>query len=69
MKTVQQSWNMFNVRIWAFYYYNRCGWFRLFGYGLLWKDINIHDLTFSQRNDYSKGIKLGKWYIGICKKY
>ncbi len=52
------------AQIWDFYYYNRLGWFRLFGRGLKWKDTSIHKLIFSERNGYSKGFQIGKWRIG-----
>jgi len=31
----------------------RRGWFRLFGYGLMWKDTRKHRLLFSERNGYT----------------
>ena len=46
----------------------RIGWFRLFGYGLAWKDKTIYGLLFSQRNKFTKGLSVGKWYIHILKK-
>jgi hypothetical protein len=36
-------------------------WFRVFGVGLSWKDIRIHKLTFSERNGYRKGLRIGSW--------
>ncbi len=40
-------------------------WFRLFGYGLMWKNVNYHSLLFSQRNGYNRSLELGNWYIEI----
>lgn len=64
MKT-PYSFYLFVFNCWSFYYHNRFGWFRIFGKGLKWKDVSIHRLTFNERNGYSKGIQIGKWYIGI----
>jgi hypothetical protein len=54
---------LFGISFWAFYYHERFGWFRLFGRGLKWKDVSIHDLMFSERNGYSKAMQVGKWRI------
>ncbi len=45
-----------------------CVWFRIFGRGLKIKDTTISPLFFSERNGYTKGIKIGKWYIGYLPK-
>lgn len=50
-----------------YYYCNNFGWIRIFGIGVKWKDITIHKLMFSERNGYSKGLQLGKWYIGYLR--
>ncbi len=50
-----------------FYYKNRCGWFRIFGIGLRWKDTRIYRLWFSERV-LNKGLQIGVWRIGILKK-
>lgn len=44
-------------------YGNDFGWFRLFGIGLKWKDIN-KGLTFSERNGYKKYLKIKNYYFG-----
>lgn len=49
------------------YYRKGFGWFRLFGKGLKWKNLSINKLSFSERNGYKKGFKIGKWYIGFLK--
>jgi hypothetical protein len=48
-----------------FYYENGFGWFRILGKGLLWKNLLIHRLSFSERNGYKKYIKIGNWAIGF----
>ena len=53
--------NFYNL--FSFHYYNKFGWIRLFGKGLKFKDTSIHDLFFSERNGYSKGLRIGNWYI------
>jgi hypothetical protein len=44
-------------------------WFRIFGFGLQWKNTTIHPLLFSQRNGYTRGITIGKWWIGFLTDY
>lgn len=58
----------FGISIFALFYDNRFGWFRVFGRGLKWKDTKIHCLTFSERNGYSKAIRIGCWRVGWLKK-
>jgi hypothetical protein len=59
------------LKIMAFYYcyFNRFGFFRIFGVGLYWKYTGTHSLSFSERNGYVKGIKIGNWYLGVLKKF
>lgn len=56
-----------NVNVWSHYYHNRFGWFRIFGSGLVWKDINVHGLNFSERNGYKKIFKLHNWSFRVLK--
>lgn len=42
-------------------------WFRIFGYGLCGKDLTKHFLLFSERNGYTKTLRIGKWSITILK--
>ena len=55
------------TRIWSSYYENGIGWFRIFGIGLHWKDINRHELLFSQRYGYKKAITIRKWRFEFLK--
>lgn len=53
-----------------FYLYRTKGvwWFRFFkGYGLHGKNIKLIGLSFSERNGYSKYLKLGSWIIKTLK--
>jgi hypothetical protein len=43
-------------------------WFRIFGIGLVIKDINKHSLLFSERV-FNKGLQIGKWRIRYLPKY
>lgn len=54
----------------AFYMYrfNGMGWFRIYGYGLIWKDTTRRQLTFSERNGLKKRLRIGKWIIGYLPK-
>lgn len=37
------------------------GWFRVFGYGLSWKNFARYGLTFSERNGYRKFVTFMGW--------
>lgn len=43
-------------------------WFRIFGYGLSFVDYNKYGLTFSQRLNKTKYLKIGKWIITYLPK-
>ena len=43
-------------------------WFRIFGYGCLFKDLNKYNLLFSERNGFRKYIRIGNWCISFLKK-
>jgi hypothetical protein len=66
-KKTPYSFRLFGSTICSFYHQNRFGWFRLFNNGLTWKDTSIHGLMFSERNNYVKGVQLGKWRIGLLR--
>jgi hypothetical protein len=38
-------------------------WFRIFGRGLMIRNITKYELPLSERNGYSKSILIGKWLI------
>jgi len=42
-------------------------WFRVFGYGISGKDINIHRLLFSEKYGYRKGIQIRRWRFHFIK--
>lgn len=65
--SIHHSLRLFGYSCWSFYYYNGFGWFRLFGRGLKWKDVLIHDLIFSERQKITKAITIGKWRISFLK--
>jgi len=37
------------------------GWFRVFGIGVSWKDVNQHGLMFSERYGHRKHIRIGSY--------
>lgn len=39
------------------------GFFRVFGYGLAWKDTNVHPLLFSERLRVTKFLRIGRYII------
>lgn len=55
------------LSIWAFYYKDRFGWFRLFGRGLKFRDIAKHEPIFSERYGYATYLQIKKWRIGFLK--
>lgn len=58
----QYKFGLFGITIWISNHFSYAGWFRLFGIGVSWKHESL-GLLFSQRNGYSKYIKIGKWVI------
>jgi len=48
------SFRILNRDIFSFYSIEGLGWFRIFGYGIRWKDITKHFLFFSERNGITK---------------
>ena len=57
---------LFGVTCWASLHFKTGGWFRLFGYGLTWKD-ETEGLMFSERMGYTKNWKLGRWIVKPCR--
>ena len=57
------------INILSFYYYNRFGWFRIFGRGLAWKDTSIHRLMFSELWGHTKTLSIGTWSIKYLGKH
>jgi hypothetical protein len=51
------------MKIFCYHKSNGMFWFRLFGYGLAIKNIIQHKLLFSERYNYSFGIKIKNYYI------
>jgi hypothetical protein len=46
-----------------------CGWFRLFGYGLWWKDRSRHRLYFSERNWHRPfDFAIGTWHFKFLRR-
>ena len=59
----QYKLRLFGVTCWVSNHLANAGWFRLFGRGLKWKHESL-GLLFSERNGYTKYLKIGKWVIG-----
>ena len=59
------QWKLFKKTWFYFYQENGFGWFRLFGYGLHWKDTKRHDLLFSERYKHTKYIMLCGYLIKL----
>lgn len=41
------------------------GWFKVSRYGVMWKDLTVHALTFSQREGLERHFEIGKWSISF----
>jgi hypothetical protein len=67
MKDKYKSFTFLGTRILSFHITEGAGWFRIFGFGLKWKDSNKYMLLFSERNGYTKIYKIGKYWIGFLK--
>jgi len=52
-----------------FCYYSEKGffWFRIFGYGLVFKNLKTHKMLFSERYKYCKCLKIGNLLIRVLK--
>ena len=44
-----------------FYIEKHLGWLQVFNWGFSWKNVKVHPLYFSERNGYTKYVKLGNW--------
>jgi hypothetical protein len=53
------------TRFFSAYSMPGCGWFRLFGVGLGWKDTRRIPLSFSERNGYKRHMLLGAWSFAV----
>ena len=42
-------------------------WFRLFGYGIVFKDVKRHPLLFGERNGFTKYLKIRNLIIRFLK--
>ena len=63
----QYTLKILRVRVLIINLAKKWGWFRLFGRGVKWKHEE-QGLMFSERNGYTKYLKIGKWVIAILKK-
>ena len=56
-----------NIKVIQFDIIKSIGWFRVFGFGLRWKDLRNHDLVFSERNGYTKHFEVGNFSFSTLK--
>jgi hypothetical protein len=42
-------------------------WFRVFGWGIQWKDTDIHMMLFSERYNYIRHLHIGNWSFRLLK--
>lgn len=43
-------------------------WIRLFGYGISGKNLKKHSLMFSERNGYTKTLRIFNWSFKLLRK-
>ena len=53
------------ARLFSAYLATGCGWFRVLGAGIGWKDTRRVPLSFSERNGYKKHLMLGAWSFAV----
>lgn len=64
---IQISVTFFGVSVFVISIHKVKGWFRVFGYGLSWKNKNLW-LSFSERYGHSDYIVVGKYMITFLSK-
>lgn len=47
----------------SWYVKGGAGWFRLFGYGIYWRDTRRYKILFSERKGYSKVLRVGNFLV------
>lgn len=57
------------MRLIRYHYEKGIFWIRILNMGIGIKDITTCPLTFSQRNGYTKGFSIGKYYFWILRKW
>lgn len=55
-------------RVLAYYNGDKMFWFRIYGIGLCFRNINNHPLRFSERLGYTKYLRIGNIVIEYLKK-
>ena len=63
----QYVFSLFGITFWVINVFPKTGWFRLFGKGIKWKHEDV-GLLFSERNGYTKYIKIGKWIFSYLNR-
>jgi len=56
------------MRVFTFYKTDGFFWFRIFGYGLVIKNIKKHHLLFTERMGIQKTFKFGNWIVRFLDK-
>jgi hypothetical protein len=54
------------MRVFSRFSDGHCGWFRIFGFGLSWKNTDTVDLLFSERV-LKRGFQVGKYRVHFLK--
>lgn len=55
------------IVLFEYYYGNGVLWFRIFGAGLLCKNVKKRGFIFSEREGHTKYIMIGKYLIRVLK--
>jgi len=64
-----KPYRIISVKFFCLYLWEHQGWFRLFGYGLSWKNTDKCELMFSERNKLGKNrVQIGKYLFKLLKK-
>lgn len=51
----------------SYYIYDGSFWFRFYRFGLSVQDRSKHPALFSERNGYTKVLRIGKWSVRVIK--
>ena len=52
----------------ACYFGKNSGWIRIFGYGIVWKDLRRYDMMFSERMGFRRFIIINHYLVRTLKR-
>jgi len=52
----------------AYYFGKNRGWFRIFGYGIVWKDLRRYEMMFSERMGFFRYIVINHYLVRALRR-